>query len=290
MKASHRQIKALRIVALVAAFGLLVPTTEATCVVVLMDEKHNQIFIATDCKVVAYEGGSSTACKLVIEPGCVATMAGQYGNVATKFFLHDLVTQACTARGDLAAKAESFARLAPIRYQAAALWTMEHNRQGFRDRYVNNGTDVIFAGVEAGRARLIAISMKADERGVVAVQSFKESDQYFSGVNDHITEYVNSHPSWMSEGYVKAARQLVSMEIKAHADIDLLFLVDAADRAALQRPRRIFSSHQLAFDSVPEDAAPLEYRISELGTSRLRWLRSQRGCITSSRESRTPLQ
>jgi hypothetical protein len=92
---------------------------------------------------------------------------------------------------------------------------MEHDRQYFRDRCMDNATDVIFAGVEAGRARLIAISMSTNGQGKVSVQSFKESDLYFSGLNEHILAYVNSHSKWMSAGYANAARKLVAMEMKA---------------------------------------------------------------------------
>ena len=72
---------------------------------------------------------------------------------------------------------------------------------------------------------LLVRGFLADSAGRVTIERYESLDApsspigYFSGLNDHIKAYVQSHDGWKSTGYRRAARQFVEMEIKAHPNL-----------------------------------------------------------------------
>jgi hypothetical protein len=97
-------------VLLVGSLLVACARVEATSLVAMVDRSNNRLIIAADCRV-NRDSGSVSKCKIIIEPDCVAAIAGLYEEEATGFHLRELVPTACQEAGNLRTKAEAFLRI-----------------------------------------------------------------------------------------------------------------------------------------------------------------------------------
>jgi len=73
-------------VPLVGSLLVACARVEATSLVALVDRSNNRLVIAADCRV-NRDSGSVSKCKIIVEPDCVAAIAGLYEEEATGFHL-----------------------------------------------------------------------------------------------------------------------------------------------------------------------------------------------------------
>src|SRR5690348_3110710 len=85
-------------VLLVGSLLVACARVEATSLVALVDRSNNRLIIAADCRV-NRGSGSVSKCKIIVEPDCVAAIAGLYEEEATGFQLREFVHTACHRRG-----------------------------------------------------------------------------------------------------------------------------------------------------------------------------------------------
>ena len=105
-------------VPLVGSLLVACARVEATSLVALVDRSNNRLVIAADCRV-NRDSGSVSKCKIIVEPDCVAAIAGLYEEEATGFHLRQLVHAACQEAGNLRNKAEAFLRISRKPYEQA---------------------------------------------------------------------------------------------------------------------------------------------------------------------------
>jgi hypothetical protein len=197
---------------------------EATSLVALVDRSNNRLVIAADCRV-NRDSGSVSKCKIIVEPDCVAAIAGLYEEEATGFQLRELVHTACQEAGNLRSKAEAFLRISRKPYEQA-VWSIRHGQPGkSAETIANKPTEVVFAGIQDGHVALFVRGLVADSGGNISVERFESTAPlyartgFFLGLNGHIRAYVKAHPDWEKEDYAKVARQFVEMEVEAHPDL-----------------------------------------------------------------------
>jgi hypothetical protein len=87
-------------VLLVGSLLVACASVEATSLVAMVDRSNNRLIIAADCRV-NLDSGSVSKCKIIVEPDCVAAIAGLYEEGATGFQLRELVHTACQEAGNL---------------------------------------------------------------------------------------------------------------------------------------------------------------------------------------------
>jgi hypothetical protein len=217
---------AIRITILVVVTVCIFTTieAEATSVVALIDRNNHTVVIAADCRVNRTRG-SSSECKIVERPGCLAAIAGLYSENVTGFDVRRFVDAACEHSGDLRAKAEEFLRVAKHPYEQTVHHIRDANPSDFARSTRNKATEVVFAGIQNGEVALIVRGLLADSSGKVSVERFESVAPtyfragYFLGLNGHIRAHVKSHPDWSKEDYVQLAHRFVEMEIEAHPDL-----------------------------------------------------------------------
>lgn len=197
---------------------------EATSLVALVDRSNNKLVIAADCRV-NRDSGSVSKCKIIVEPDCVAAIAGLYDVEATGFHLRQLVHAACHEPGNLRSKAEAFLRISTKPYEQAVLSIRDGEPVKSAQTIANKPTEVVFAGIQDGHIALFVRGLVADSAGNISVERFESTAPsyartgFFLGLNGHIRAYVKAHPNWAKEDDLKLAHQFVEMEAEAHPDL-----------------------------------------------------------------------
>jgi hypothetical protein len=199
----------------------------ATTVVALIDQRHHRVVVAADSLLLFKVAGTQTqTCKIIAKPGCTFGMAGLFYKEYPVFHLQELAEQACGAPGDLRDKADAFLNVAkdPVADVAQYLRQREPDFYGWLTN--SNGGElimVVFAGTEAGIPSVFARGYKLDANGGLVPVSLDVSENnngagFFGGANGQIASYLKAHPNWQEMDTVKAARQFVQMEVKAHPE------------------------------------------------------------------------
>lgn len=211
-------------VLLVASLLVACARVEATSLVALVDRSNNRLIIAADCRV-NRDSGSVSKCKIIVEPDCVAAIAGLYEEEATGFQLRELVHTACQEAGNLRSKAEAFLRISRKPYEQAVRSMRDGQPGKSAQTIANKPTEVVFAGIQNGRVALFVRGLVADSGGNISVERFESTAPsyartgFFLGLNGHIRAYVKAHPNWAKEDDLKLAHQFVEMEVEAHPDL-----------------------------------------------------------------------
>ena len=199
----------------------------ATTVVALIDRRHHRAVVAADSLLQYKVAGSRTqTCKIITKPGCTFGMAGLFYKEYPVFHLQELAEQACAVPGDLRHKADAFLDIAKDPSADVALYLRQREPDFYRELTNSNGGElimVVFAGPLAGDPSIFARGYKLDADGNLASVSLDVSEStngagFFGGANGQIAAYLKAHPNWQDMDTVKAARQFVQMEIKAHPE------------------------------------------------------------------------
>ena len=125
---------------------------EATSLVALVDRSNNRLIIAADCRV-NRDSGSVSKCKIIVEPDCVAAIAGLYEEEATGFQLRELVHSACQEAGNLRSKAEAFLRISRKPYEQAVRSIREGQPGKSAQSVANKATEVVLRESKMGTSR-----------------------------------------------------------------------------------------------------------------------------------------
>jgi len=211
-------------VPLVGSLLVACARVEATSLVALVDRSNNRLVIAADCRV-NRDSGSVSKCKIIVEPDCVAAIAGLYEEEATGFHLRQLVHAACQEAGNLRNKAEAFLRISRKPYEQAVRSIRDGRLGKPAQTIANKPTEVVFAGIQDGHIALLVRGLVADSVGNISVERFESTAPsyartgFFLGLNGHIRAYMKAHPNWAKEDDLKLAYQFVEMEVEAHPDL-----------------------------------------------------------------------
>jgi hypothetical protein len=223
-RAFARSRRVIFAILLVGSLLVACARVEATSLVALVDRSNNRLIIAADCRV-NRDSGSVSKCKIIVEPDCVAAIAGLYEEEATGFQLRELVHTACQEAGNLRSTAEAFLRISRKPYERAVRSIRDGQPGKSAQTVANKPTEVVFAGIQNGHIALFVRGLVADSVGNISVERFESTAPsygrtgFFLGLNGHIRAYMKAHPNCEKEDYAKAAHQFVEMEIEAHPDL-----------------------------------------------------------------------
>jgi hypothetical protein len=100
---------------LIAVTQIPPSTARATTTLAIVDQKHNQMIVASDSLRLTSNGiisVTSQVCKILVGPNCIFSVAGYVSNSSTNFDLDKLGNEACHEAGTITDKANVFDKLA----------------------------------------------------------------------------------------------------------------------------------------------------------------------------------
>jgi|HubBroStandDraft_5_1064220.scaffolds.fasta_scaffold51389_3 hypothetical protein len=100
---------------LIAVTQIHPSTARATTTLAIVDQKHNQMIVASDSLRLTSNGiisVTSQVCKILVGPNCIFSVAGYVSNSSTNFDLDKLGNEACHEAGTITDKANVFDKLA----------------------------------------------------------------------------------------------------------------------------------------------------------------------------------
>jgi len=202
----------------------------ATTALVIVDQKHNQMIVASDSLLVTNltpngdRFRTSQTCKIFAEPNCIFSVAGYVSDQSVNFDLNRLAIQACQEAGTLTEKANAFDKLAVKSISEYIQHIRETAPQSYEDMKQHGIANVIFLGRENAHfaiclrdftVRKDAVSLRwtnADD-AIAGLTPFVAI-----GTTDAIRSFRKSHKNWAGRETVSWARFFIQLEIDAHPD------------------------------------------------------------------------
>jgi hypothetical protein len=209
---------------LIAVTQIPPSTARATTTLAIVDQKHNQMIVASDSLRLTSNGiisVTSQVCKILVGPNCIFSVAGYVSNSSTNFDLDKLGNEACHEAGTITDKANVFDKLAdkPADY---VQYIRETAPESYENMKKHGVASAIFLGRENEHFTICLRDFTVRESGVdVHWTNFEDTTAGIVpfvaiGTAELFKAYKETHKNWVDHETVSLARFLVQLEIDAH--------------------------------------------------------------------------
>ena len=210
---------------LIAVTQIHPSTARATTTLAIVDQKHNQMIVASDSLRLTSDGiisVTSQVCKILVGPNCIFSVAGYVSNSSTNFDLDKLGNEACHEAGTITDKANLFDKLADKPIADYVQYIRETAPESYEDMKKHGVASAIFLGRENEHFTICLRDFTVSESGVdVHWTNFEDTTAGIVpfvaiGTAELFKAYRETHKNWADHETVSLARFLVQLEIDAH--------------------------------------------------------------------------
>lgn len=210
---------------LIAVTQIHPSTARATTTLAIVDQKHNQMIVASDSLRLTSDGiisVTSQVCKILVGPNCIFSVAGYVSNSSTNFDLDKLGNEACHEAGTITDKANLFDKLADKPIADYVQYIRETAPESYENMKKHGVTSAIFLGRENEHFTICLRDFTVRESGVdVHWTNFEDTTAGIVpfvaiGTAELFKAYRETHKNWADHETVSLARFLVQLEIDAH--------------------------------------------------------------------------
>lgn len=210
---------------LIAVTQIHPSTARATTTLAIVDQKHNQMIVASDSLRLTSDGiisVTSQVCKILVGPNCIFSVAGYVSNSSTNFDLDKLGNEACHEAGTITDKANLFDKLADKPIADYVQYIRETAPESYENMKKHGVASAIFLGRENEHFTICLRDFTVRESGVdVHWTNFEDTTAGIVpfvaiGTAELFKAYRETHKNWADHETVSLARFLVQLEIDAH--------------------------------------------------------------------------
>lgn len=210
---------------LIAVTQIHPSTARATTTLAIVDQKHNQMIVASDSLRLTSDGiisVTSQVCKILVGPNCIFSVAGYVSNSSTNFDLDKLGNEACHEAGTITDKANLFDKLADKPIADYVQYIRETAPESYENMKKHGVASAIFLGRENEHFTICLRDFTVSESGVdVHWTNFEDTTAGIVpfvaiGTAELFKAYRETHKNWADHETVSLARFLVQLEIDAH--------------------------------------------------------------------------